>query len=75
MPNRIKTVPIIQPGDTVAFTPSYIERHSHYDNDIPAAQGKVIALHPLVSGDILAEIRWDKPSLPKRVNVKCLIPK
>jgi hypothetical protein len=38
----------------------------------PSAQGKVKALHRLDSGIILADIAWNKPGLPMRVNVKNL---
>jgi hypothetical protein len=32
----------------------------------------VTALHPLGTDTILADIEWDKPDLPGRVNVKNL---
>jgi hypothetical protein len=59
-------------GDIVAYTDSFIDRHSRYPNDVPSAQGKVTALHSLESGVILADIHWNKPGLPKRVNLKNL---
>jgi hypothetical protein len=39
---------------------------------MPSAQGKVKVLHRLDTGVILADIAWNKPGLPKRVNVKNL---
>jgi hypothetical protein len=65
----------IQVGDTVAFTPSFLDRHStQYHSEMPIARGKVTALNTLLSGVILADIAWDKPGLSKRVNVKNLDP-
>jgi hypothetical protein len=66
MPHRITI------GDTVAYTDSFIDRHSRYPSGIQSAQGKVTALHTLKSGSILADIQWNKPGLPKRVNIKNL---
>ena len=70
-----ETPPAIQVGDTIAYTQKFLERHSQYRSDMAAAQGQVKALHRLESGTILADIEWDKPGLPKRVNVKNVTPK
>jgi len=59
-------------GDTVAYTSSFIDRHSRYPNGVQSAEGKVSALHSLKNGAILADIVWNTPGLPKRVNVKNL---
>lgn len=59
-------------GDNVAYSERFLDRQNHYPNDMASAQGKVKALHRLDSGAILADIEWDKPGLPKRVNVKHL---
>ena len=59
-------------GDTVAFHPAYLDRHSRHYANMASALGKVIALHRLRTGVILADIDWNKPSLPKRVNIKNL---
>jgi len=59
-------------GDSVAYTESFLDRHSRYPSDMPSAQGKVKALHRLDSGIILADIAWNKSGLPMRVNVKNL---
>ncbi len=69
MPHGIKM------GDTVAYSKSFLDRHGQYPSDMPTARGKVTALHHLDSGVILADIQWNKPGLPKRVNVKYLIRK
>jgi hypothetical protein len=39
---------------------------------MPSAQGKVKAVHRLDKGIILADIEWNQPGLPKRVDVKNL---
>ena len=66
MPHGIKI------GDSVAYTNSFLDRQSRYYTDMLSAQGKVMALHQLESGMILADIEWDKSGLPKRVNIKYL---
>jgi hypothetical protein len=59
-------------GDTVAYSERFLNRQNHYPSDMPSALGTVKAIHRLNSGVILADIEWDKPALPKRVNVKHL---
>jgi hypothetical protein len=72
MSNRSTVPPAIREGDTVAYTEAFIDRNSRYPNDLKAAQGRVKALHNLESGIILADVDWNKPGLPKRVNLKNL---
>jgi hypothetical protein len=67
--------PGIQVGDTVAYTQAFLDRNSRYPNGLAAAQGTVKALHPLDNGSVLADIDWNNPGLPKRVNVKNLAPR
>jgi hypothetical protein len=62
----------INVGDTVAYSERFLDRHSHYFSAMPSAQGTVNALHCLDGGIILADIEWNKPGLPKRVNVNNL---
>lgn len=62
-----------QAGDTVAYSKSFLARQNKCLAEMPIARGKVVALHTLRSGSILADIEWDKPGLPKRVNVKNLV--
>jgi hypothetical protein len=62
-------------GNHVAYTESFLDRHSRYHNNMGSAQGKVVALHYLKTGVILADIEWDMPGLPKRVNIKYLTTK
>lgn len=66
MPNPIAI------GDTVAYSDSFLDRNSRYPNNMLAARGQVTALHYLDKGIILADVQWDKPGLPKRVNAKNL---
>ena len=66
------SIPAIHIGDTVTYSHTFIDRHSRYPNDMQSAQGKVRALHTLKSGIVMADIDWNKPGLPKRVNVKNL---
>jgi hypothetical protein len=70
--NRSTVSPAIQVGDTVAYTDTFIDRHSRYPNDLQSAQGVVKALHTLDSGMILADIDWNRPGHSKRINLKNL---
>jgi hypothetical protein len=62
----------IQVGDSVAYSQTFLDRQNRTPANMPSAQGKVKALHRLQSGIILADIEWNKPGLPKRVNIKNL---
>jgi hypothetical protein len=68
---RTRSQPI-QVGDIVGYSKAFLQSTGQYTGDAPFARGKVTALHPLGSETILAEIEWDKPDLPDRVNVKNL---
>jgi hypothetical protein len=59
-------------GDTVAYSERFLDRQNHSPSDMRSAHGRVKAIHRLDSGVILADVEWDKPGLPKRVNVKHL---
>jgi len=62
----------VQVGDTVGYSKAFLQSTGQYTGDAPFARGKVTALLPLGSDTTLAEIDWDKPDLPPRVNVKNL---
>ncbi len=62
----------IQVGEIVGYSKAFLQSTGQYTGDAPFARGKVIALHPLGAETILAQIEWDKPDLPDRVNVKNL---
>ena len=59
-------------GDSVDYSDSFLNRQNQYPSNMPSAQGKVKALHYLDKGIVLADIEWNKPGLPKRVNAKNL---
>ncbi|MFZ1011111.1 MAG: hypothetical protein WAN65_30005 [Candidatus Sulfotelmatobacter sp.] len=63
----------IQVGASVAYSHNFLDRQNQTVNNMQLAQGKVIALHRLHTGIILADIEWNIPGLPKRVNVKNLV--
>ena len=62
----------VQVGDTVGYSKAFLQSTGQYTGDAPFARGKVLALQPLGQDTILAEIEWDKPDLPARVNVRNL---
>jgi len=62
----------IQVGDIVAYTQGFLDCQHVGVASAACAQGKVKALDRLESGGVLAEIEWNKPGLPKRVNIKHL---
>jgi len=66
-----KKTAAIQPGDTVAYSKQWLQSTGQLTGDAPFARGKVTGLVPLGSL-MLADIEWDKPDLPTRVNVKNL---
>lgn len=62
----------IKVGDTVAYSKAFLQSTSQYTGDVPHARGKVTNLVQLGKDTILAEITWDTPDLPARVNVRNL---
>jgi hypothetical protein len=62
----------VKVGDRVAYSKGFLRSTGQYTGDMPAAKGIVTALVPLGTETTLAEIEWDKPDLPARVNVKNL---
>jgi hypothetical protein len=62
----------IKVGDKVAYSKTFLQSTGSYTGDIPHARGEVTALVSL--GEVtLAEIAWDTPEIPARVNVKNLV--
>ncbi|APW58626.1 hypothetical protein [Paludisphaera borealis] len=72
MADWVKRTQAIQVGDTVAYSKAFLQSTGQYTGDVPHARGKVTALQTLGKDVTLAEIEWDKPDLPGRVNVKNL---
>ena len=58
----------VQVGDRVAYSKAFLQSIACYTGDMPQARGVVTALVP-VGQTILAEIAWDLPDLPQRVNI------
>jgi hypothetical protein len=58
----------IKVGDRVAYSAAFLRSTGQYAGDVPHAKGEVRALVSL-GETTLAEIEWDKPGLPGRVNV------
>ena len=73
IPYQTKMSPPIQPGDTVAYKQSYVDRQSLRSENLMYARGKITALHHIANGLVLADVDWDTAGLPKRVYVKDLV--
>jgi hypothetical protein len=62
----------LQVDDTVAYTPAWLRSTGTYSGDLPQAKGKVLGLQAISPDVTLAEIEWDRPNLPAKVNVRNL---
>lgn len=62
----------IKVGDIVGYSKAFLQSTGQLTGDAPFARGKVLDIQPLGADILLAEIEWDKPDLPNRVNVKSL---
>ena len=71
MPEQARIPQVIQVDDTVVYTDSFLDRHSRFHIDMQSATGTVKALHH-VRTLTFADVEWNKPGLPKRVNIKYL---
>ena len=56
----------------MGYSKAFLQSTGQYTGDVPFARGQVTALHPVGSETLLAEIEWDRPDLPPRVNVRNL---
>jgi len=72
MSNWTKRTQPIKVGDTVGYSKQFLQSTGQYTGDAPFARGNVTELLSLGSDTVLAEIDWDRPNLPPRVNVKNL---
>jgi hypothetical protein len=63
----------IQPGDRVAYCGNFLARIGQDYPNVKRARGKVTALISIHKELTLAEICWDTPYLPKRVDVRNLV--
>lgn len=59
-------------GDVVAYCERFINRIGQEFTNVKAARGKVMALITVHEELVMAEIEWDTPYLPKRVDVRNL---
>jgi hypothetical protein len=55
-------------GDRVCYSRAFLQSTGHLTGDVPFARGVVQRLVPL-GESTLAEITWDQPDLPARVQV------
>jgi hypothetical protein len=62
----------LQVGDTVAYSKQFLQSTGSFTGDLPRARGKITALIPVGKEVTLAEIDWNLPDIPARVNVKNL---
>lgn len=62
----------IQVGDQVGYSKAFLQSTGQHTGDVPHARGKVVELVPVGGALMLAEIEWDRPGLPPRVNVNNL---
>ncbi len=62
----------IKVGDAVAYSRQFLQSIACHTGDMPRARGRVTALVPVGKEVTLAQIDWDLPDLPGRVNVKNL---
>lgn len=67
-----KRTQTIRAGDTVGYSKAFLQSTGQLTGDVPLARGSVIALHTIGQDVVLAEINWDRPGLPERVNVRNL---
>src|SRR5262245_51484731 len=58
----------IKVGDRVAYSAAFLQNTGQFAGDLPHAKGLVVGLVQL-GETTLAEIDWDTPEIPRRVNV------
>jgi hypothetical protein len=63
----------IEVGDTVAYSKDFLLSVGQFTGDAPHARGKVTGLLRVSLEVTLAQIDWDRPGLPTRVNIRNLI--
>ena len=59
----------IRPGDRVRYRAAFLRSCGMYTGDVPFARGTVTELITLSGDCVLAQIDWDTPDVPVRVNV------
>lgn len=61
----------IQVGMRVGYSKAFLQSTGQLIGDVPFARGEVTAVVP-IGQTLFAEVRWDTPDLPSRVNVRNL---
>lgn len=59
-------------GEAVGFAPAFIDRHGRHTPAMEQACGVVRAVHELDHIKVV-DVDWDRPGLPRRLDVKNLI--
>jgi len=67
----VKRITPIRAGDIVTYSKIWLHSTRQLTGEISVARGRVKSLIPFGS-QVLAEIEWNAPNLPQRVNVKNL---
>ena len=67
----IEATSSLKVGDKVQYTKAWLRSTGMYTGDIPRAKGIIKKIEPL-GQTALAHIKWDKPDVPPKVNVKNL---
>ena len=73
MTDSEKRIPTIKVGDTVAYSETFLHSIGQEFDNVKRARGRVTALITVHKELTMAEIDWDAPYLPKRVDIKHLI--
>jgi len=62
----------IKVGDQVAYCEQFLDRIGQEFTNVRTARGKVLGLITVHEGLTMAEVEWDTPYLPNRVDVRNL---
>ena len=65
---KTRTHPL-KPGDKVAYSTRFLQSISAYTGDLPFARGVIRSIDTLSAETQIAEIDWNTPDIPARVNV------
>jgi hypothetical protein len=62
----------VKVGDRVCYSAVFLRSINSHSDDLPWARGVVTGLKSLGAEVVLAEIAWNLPDMPERVNVRNL---
>jgi hypothetical protein len=74
MPERTTMKANLHPGARVKYRAEFLRSIGCYTGALPFARGTITALVNLGSQTTLADVAWDRPGVPGRVNVANLMP-